>query len=292
MKVGAFELKEPLPDLRNLDALVALSPWIDVGSVGTSVLSLLESQCNAKDMGQLSRPGLFYDFTRYRPQIHFSESGREIEIPNTTIRYATREQESDLLFFHCLEPHMLGETFAESILKVMRKLNVRRYWTIGSMYDSVPHTRPLLVSGIASGDEMRRYLSINGVEHSEYQGPTTISLLASENAPKHGIETIVLIVRLPYYAQIEEDHSGQYRLLSLLSPLLNLSIPLDQIKRKGNEQYGRVSMAVEGDTRIKEMLEVLEMGYDSETGEKHKRSMSSLSPEIEKFLRHINKDFD
>jgi hypothetical protein len=99
-------------------------------------------------------------------------------------------------------------------------------------------------------------------------------------------------VHLPYYGQLEEDCSGQYRLLSLLSPPLDLSIPLDEIKRKGEEQYRRISLAVEADQRVKEMIEVLEMGYDSELRRRREpEAMPNLSPEIEKFLREMNKDF-
>jgi len=35
MRIGAFDLPEPVPTLRDAHALVMIRPWVDVGSVGT-----------------------------------------------------------------------------------------------------------------------------------------------------------------------------------------------------------------------------------------------------------------
>jgi len=144
MKVGAFNLDEPLPELREPHAFAILSPWIDVGQVGSLTLSLLENHYGARALGRLTRPGLFYDFTRYRPIIHQVEAQREVKIPNTFINYARGEGEHDFLFFHCMEPHMLGETYADSMAKVLKKLNVKRYYLMGAMYDTIPSIRASL----------------------------------------------------------------------------------------------------------------------------------------------------
>ena len=44
---AVFELVYPLPDLEQPRLLIALQPWIDVGSVGTMTLGFLEQQWNA-----------------------------------------------------------------------------------------------------------------------------------------------------------------------------------------------------------------------------------------------------
>ncbi len=57
MRLRAFNLNEPLPELKETHALTMLRPWVDVGNVGTQVLSWLETRFNAKDLGRLARPG-------------------------------------------------------------------------------------------------------------------------------------------------------------------------------------------------------------------------------------------
>ena len=43
MRIGEFEIDEPIPDLKDPHAIAVLRPWIDVGSVGTLALSRLPS---------------------------------------------------------------------------------------------------------------------------------------------------------------------------------------------------------------------------------------------------------
>ena len=62
MRIGAFEVKEPLPELRNAQVLAMLKPWIDVGSVGSLALDRLETFFGATELARLVRPGNFFDF--------------------------------------------------------------------------------------------------------------------------------------------------------------------------------------------------------------------------------------
>jgi predicted ATP-grasp superfamily ATP-dependent carboligase len=292
MKVGAFELDEPLPDLENAHALAMLSPWIDIGRVGSGALSALETHFGARTLGKLETPGNFFDFTRYRPTVYRKGGGREVKIPNTFVNYARRESGNDLIFLHCLEPHMFGEMYVDSVLKLLEKLEVKRYCLVGSMYDSVPHTRPLMVSGTASGGVVAEELAKLNLSSRGYEGPTTINILISEQAPKLGIETVGLIVHLPYYAHLDEDYSGQYRLLELLNQLYDFSLDLSEIKGKGEGQYRKLGQAMETDAQLREIVRMLEMSYEARSAERHDADTGPrLSPDIEKFLREINRDF-
>lgn len=292
MKAGAFELKEPIPQLSEAQALVILSPWIDVGRVGTGVLNFLEAQSQAAELGKLEKPGVFYDFTRYRPTVYRVEGRREVRIPNTFINYAHREGGPDMVFLHCLEPHLFGEYYVESVLKVLEVLSVKRYCLLGGMYDSVPHTRPLLVTGTASDEATDRDLRRMNVTASTYQGATTINVLVSEEAPRLGIQTMSMIAHLPYYAQVDEDYAGQEIVLRLLASLFRWPLDLTEVKKKAEEQYREVNMAVKANPRLKEILEVLEIGYDARSAKAPDAGAPSpLSPEIEKFLKDLDKGF-
>jgi len=56
MRIGAFLLPEPLPELNEPYAFACLRPWVDVNNVGTLVLDELEAQFDAMDLGELARP--------------------------------------------------------------------------------------------------------------------------------------------------------------------------------------------------------------------------------------------
>ena len=48
MQIGAFELNEPLPELRDPHVFAMVRPWVDVGSVGTLTLNRLERFMGSK----------------------------------------------------------------------------------------------------------------------------------------------------------------------------------------------------------------------------------------------------
>ncbi len=289
MHIGAFKLIEPLPQLRNPHAFAILRPWIDVGSVGNLTLQILEEHFHAQVLAELKKPGTFFDFTRYRPTVRYEQCQRVVTIPNSYISYARRDEGNDLVFLNILEPHMFGEVYARSLLKMLDVLGVERYYLLGGMHDAVPHTRPLLVSGTAGAD-MGVNLQTFGVQPSEYEGPTTITLLVSQEAMKHDIEVITLIVHLPQYTQLEEDYSGLARLLEIVCPVQNFSIDLQWIKDRGRDQYKQVSEAVSNEPKFEQVVRQLEHLYESQSCGFNNEA-SSLSPDIENFLKEIDSNF-
>ena len=59
MRIGEFELKEPLPDLDAPHVIAMLTPWIDAGNVGSRTLRRLQRYLGANELGKLARPGTF-----------------------------------------------------------------------------------------------------------------------------------------------------------------------------------------------------------------------------------------
>jgi len=287
--MGSFELTEPLPDIKGAHALAVVRPWVDVGSVGSLAISWLETHSGAKELGRLTRPGNFFDFTRYRPTIYFEEGRRQVTIPNTFVNYAKREGGNDFLFLHLLEPHILGEVYVDSVLRLLQRFSVKRYCLLGGMYDMVPHTRPLMVTGGAVGTNAEHDLKKAGVHASDYEGPTTIAFLISQRAPELGIETMSFVVHLPQYTQLDEDYTGKVRLMEVLCSLYDLSMDEADVE-KAEQQRREISLAVDREPELKPIVAQLETYYEART-RKEKEEMPRLSPEVERFLREIDRRF-
>jgi predicted ATP-grasp superfamily ATP-dependent carboligase len=290
MMIGAFSLTEPVPELHEPHAFAVLRPWINVGRAGSLAIEALEEHFGAIQLGNLRQPGLFYDFTRYRPHIYLVEGQRVMDIPNSNISYAKRPGKNDLVFFHLKEPHMFGEFYSASVVKVLRRLGVTRYLLLGSMYDSVPHTRPLIVSGSATGTG-QEFLESIGVQSSNYEGPGTITHLISQEASNYGIETASLVAHLPQYTQLDEDYTAQLRLLELLCAIYDFPVDLKSISEQAQEQYHEISLAVEREPQLRRVVRRLEEYYESQSS-KPSEEPPKLSPEIEKFLNDINKGYN
>jgi predicted ATP-grasp superfamily ATP-dependent carboligase len=225
------------------------------------VLNELEARFEATEIGALSKPGHFYDFTRYRPIIHLEEGIRDFSIPNTTIHYARREGQNDLLLLRLLEPHAHSELYISSVLKLLKSLKARKYILLGSMYDTVPHTRPLLVSGYGMGEEARQDARKVGALPITYHGPSTIANLITKNAAESGIDAVVFIVSLPQYVVLEEDYLGKVRLMEVLNMLYNIPVDKEDFD-KALEQRKLISEKVENSLEIKMLLPQLESAYD------------------------------
>jgi len=254
----------------------------------------------SKELGRLSRPGTFFDFTRYRPNMRLVDGKREVKIPNSIIRYAITDDGPDYLFLHLMEPHSNGEDYTDSILEVVNHFNVKRYCRLGAMYDAVPHTRPLLVTGSLGDVVQNRPVPNFKVRQSTYQGPTTIMNLLSEGIEKVGIESINFMVHLPQYVQLEEDYAGTSRMIEVLSSVYN-NIPADLAPvRRGQRQYRELNSTLDRNTELKTLIQQMEAYYDAQLDSEEASSPATettasatqLSPEIEQFLSELGGRLD
>ena len=297
MKFRAFDLEEPLPELKNPHAFASLRPWVDVGSVGRLTFRSLERHFQAQDLAKLTRPGIFFDFTRYRPTIYTVDGQRKTTVPNVYVRYAKGPGDHDFIFLHLLEPHMNSEGYIQSVVKLMEKFNVERYCLLGAMYDLVPHTKPILVTGTATGDQTLQEVRGLNVQASSYEGPTSIASVISQEAASRGIETMGLIAHLPQYAQLEADHAGRLCILDLLSKLYNFTMDLDRVRERARQQYDEVTAAMNRSPEVKGLVQQLESQYEDRLkksqggGQQQQEEVSPLSQEVEDFLNQMGDQF-
>ncbi|MFH1382240.1 MAG: PAC2 family protein [Chloroflexota bacterium] len=158
------------------------------------------------------------------------------------------------------------------------------------MYDYMPHTRPLLVTGSAVGEGARQALAEMKVGSSDYQGPTSITGLITQRAPSLNMDTMSLIVHLPQYTQLDEDYMGTARVMELLGPLYH--VPVDEAYlNEAARQIEQVNRALERNPQLKAVIEQLENQYEARTQPKQETEKPPLSPEIEKFLSEMEKRF-
>ena len=291
MRIGDFEILGDVPEFKDPHVLAVLRPWIDVGNVGTLSLERLERHLQAKELGRLARPGRFYDFTRYRPRSYIEHGKRGYSIPSTVVRYAIRDEAPDLIFLHLLEPHCYGEDYTDSVIELLKFVGASRYSLIGAMYDMVPHTRRLLVTGGSSQGQAEEEYRLVGARPSNYEGPTTITYLISQQAEALGIDTRTFVVHLPQYFQVDEDFTGTARLMEVLCSLYDLPERLEEPER-GQQQYETLQNIVTDTSEVSSLLQRLEERYDRENNEGTSSTTVELPPNIEEFLQGLNQDSD
>ncbi len=294
MKIGAFELTEPVPELREPHVLAMIRPWVDVGSVGTITLRRFERHFGAKELGKLERPGVFFDFTRYRPNTRIVDGQRVTTIPNSQVNYARTDEGPDLIFLHLMEPHAMAEDYVESVVQVIEHFQVKAYCRVGAMYDSVPHTRPIIVTGTSGTFQPKPGSTPPLIEQrqSQYEGPTTILNLLTDELTRLDVRTMNFMAHLPHYAQMDEDYAGAARMLQVLAAYYDIPETLGP-SRRGARQYAELDAAADRQPELKSLVSRLEAYYDSRyetttNPEKEPETPTELPPEIERFLKELD----
>ena len=287
MRIGQFEIAEPVPELHNTCVIAMLRPWIDVGRVGTLTLTRLERHLGATELGRLARPGNFFDFTRYRPRLRIVEGRRVFTTPNSVVNYAhDDESDRDYMFLHLREPHAMGEDYTDAIVTLLRHFDVGEHCRIGGMYDRVPHTRPLLVTGTLGEEQSEKAKGLVSTRKNTYQGPTSIVNLVNEALTQMEIPTASLMVHLPQYVQLDEDHLGAARLTEVLCAVYGFPSSLADPNR-GQQQYLDMGRAVESNPEVRNLIQQLETYYDRVLAAPIPEDDVSFSPEMEKFLKEM-----
>ena len=300
MRVGKFELKEPVPELRDPHVIASLTPWIDAGSVGSLSIERLERFMDSGELGKIATPGTYFDFTRYRPIVYYEDGERHMKIPNADLRFARGDFDHDFIFFHMLEPHSFAEEYIDAIVEVLTSLNIKRFCRIGAMYDAVPHTRPLLVMGTRNGQPMEDVEGVTGNRRRPYQGPTSIMNLVADRLGEQGVETMMLMARLPHYVELEADFAGRTKMLQVLGTLYNFPAEYAQ-SRRDTQQYERFSSEMKKNPQVKSLVERLETDYDARRGrrQQHRQdddtpadegpdeNLTPLPPSVEQFLGEL-----
>jgi hypothetical protein len=292
--IGDFQLNKTINEAISVEVIAMLSPWVDVGGVGKIVINRLRDYVNAFEIASLDRPGKFYDFTRYRPTVHVNSGKQVLKVPNTRVFYGSKGEKHYLLVY-IKEPHNNAEDLIDSLVSLVTQFNVIRYCRVGSMYDAVPHTRPIRISHTVNGSRVASDSDSAQLIVSAYQGPTTILHQLNDKLMTLGIETISLMAHLPQYLQFGSDLMGTAYIMQYLCDIYGL--PEDLIRKiDGEKQYGEVNSFVSDNHQVAKLIKELELAYDSmlvrEEGAPESTEKSLINPEVMEFLEEMADRFD
>ena len=271
-------------------AISNLRPWINAGRVGTISLNKLKNLTNAKKIGSLEDPGTFFDFTRYRPRFKYENEIRKLIIPNVEIHLGQhKDKDMSFIFIDLREPHYNAELLIDSLYNFLSECKIQEYCRIGSMYDSVPHTRPMIISGSNTSNKKL----INSSNH-KYQGPTSILNLLSEKLSDKSIKSSTLMAHIPQYIQLDNDYFASAKILEALSAIYDLDKSIAD-NSFGETQYNDFTESLKFNTELSKLVKALEKYYDSNYSEyesNQNKEDSPMSDELEDFLDNISSKFE
>ena len=93
-----------------------------------------------------------------------------------------------------------------------------------------------------------------------------------------------LIVHLPQYTQLDEDHMGAVRLMKVLGSLYDLPEDETYVK-KAEQQREQINQALDRNPQLKTIVEQLESHYEARAKRREEEETPQLSPEMDKRFR-------
>jgi predicted ATP-grasp superfamily ATP-dependent carboligase len=271
-----------LPVLRTPVAIAAFEGWNDAADASTAVIDHLEHAWQAKPVTALD-PEEFYDFQVTRPILTLVDDARHIEWPTTRFASASPAgTDRDVVLIRGIEPSMRWRTFCDQLLEICHALEVSRIVLLGALLADVPHTRPLPVSGSAtgSGTEVTERLKLTP---TRYEGPLGIVGVLHEACTRAELDAVSFWVHVPHYANNPPCPKATLTLLHRLEEVLDLPVPLVDLAEEAAEWEARVQTATEQDAELAEYVrELEERAGDTQL---HPLTGDEIASEFEKYLR-------
>lgn len=270
-----------LPVLRTPVAIAAFEGWNDAADAATAVLDHLEQAWRARPVTTLD-PEDFYDFQVSRPIVtRVDRDARHIEWPATRFAVASPPgTDRDVVLIRGIEPSMRWRTFCEQVLEVCHALEVRRIVLLGALLADVPYTRPLPVSGSASGPEIAERLKLTP---TQYEGPTGIVGVLHEACLRADLDAVSFWVHVPHYANNPPSPKATLSLLHRVEEVLDLPVPMVDLAEEAADWEARVKSAADQDAELAEYVRELE----ERVGDAGIRPPSGdeIANEFERYLR-------
>ena len=192
---------ENMPELNRPIAIVGFAGWPNGGNVAIGLTDFLVKHLKAKRFATIA-PDTFYRFDDSRPGVRVKSGRLEAIFPPKASFYAIHQShtEVDVILFKGDEPQLRWFSFVDAMLSCFKHFHVPLIISLGGLQDNVVHT-DVVISGLASSQDLLNRLKENNVSAADYQGPGAIHSLILKQAKEMGIDGVSLWGHCPFYLQ-------------------------------------------------------------------------------------------
>lgn len=256
------------PVLQSPALVVGFTGWMDGGSVSVGTIIYLRDKFKAQMLAQIepydfyifNLPGNMEEVAQFRPYTLIRD-GEVLEFQYPQNHFFCADEKNLILFFG-KEPNVRWREYVDDVFLLAREFGVRRMFFVGSVSGLTPHTREPRVYCSVSEERLKKLLP-HGVRFSNYEGPASITTLMTVTARTRGIEMVNIVVEIPMYVQATNP-KGIRAALRILLPLLDISLPLDDLDTLCDEFEQNIDKLVASRPDLAEQIRKLEENYDQE----------------------------
>jgi proteasome assembly chaperone (PAC2) family protein len=272
--------------LRAPALVFAFGGWNDAAEAASTALSVVGESLNATRVADIDPDDLF-DFQAVRPIIDLSEPGETELIWPEIVLYSARVPGAarDVLLLAGPEPSFRWSAFCNLVLDTAEEFGVELVVGMGALLADVPHTRPVLLTGIASPGGL-----VEGMDARapSYRGPTGIVGVLHAAAAARGLSTVSLWAPVPHYVAGAPNPAGALALVRGLERVTGVAIDAGSLENAVVEHVRHVTAAVDRDPAARQLVERLEEAAEEQDppfGGGPLPTGDALAEELERFLR-------
>ncbi|MDA8218872.1 MAG: PAC2 family protein [Dehalococcoidales bacterium] len=277
-----------LPNLRRPYLVAAFGGWPDAGEVATGALRYLAAKLSARRLGTID-PDPYYDFGTSRPMALIEGGAMQaLRYPTSDLFYRQDENaEHDFVMLLAGEPPHRWRRYTRTIMALLRQFEVEMFVSLGSLFDTIPHTVEPRISGMATSERLRARLRELNINLTDYQGPSSIQGALLMACQEEGIESVSLWGHAPMYVQTVANPKVSHGLLGRACALLGIELNLDDLRAAGEYFDETLSRLLSQNEGLRLYVHKLEEQYagESATPEGELPDTARIVRDVEEFLR-------
>jgi predicted ATP-grasp superfamily ATP-dependent carboligase len=254
---------ERRPDgLRAPAVVCAFKGWNDAGDAASTALQFVGTALGATRFATID-PEEFYDFQATRPQVRVSEGGvREITWPVVEV-YEARVPRAprDLVLLTGHEPSFRWRAFTQLVIELAEALGAQLLVSLGALLADVAHSRPTMVTGLASDPSLVQRLELGS---SNYEGPTGIVGVLQAACTQANLPAASLWAAVPHYIAATPNPKAALALVRRLEGLVGVSVDAGELEKAAADYERQVNLAVQSDPDVQAFVERLERAAEEE----------------------------
>ncbi len=257
------------PELLSPYLVIGLSGWLNAGEIATGSIDYLRRKLSAHRFAHIEPRGFYiYQVPGFGPEQTLRPHARiedglikTLDIPRNEFSFWKSGAEHDLILFSGAEPNLEWPAYARAILDLASRFQVARIYSLGGVFDQVPHTRETRLFAVVSHPQLKSEVQTFSA-FLGYEGPCSFSTMLLSLAARQGIEAAGITARVPPYIQ-NYNPKACYDLLKRIFALARLEIDLSDLRKSGESLVEMMDRAFGQNETAMEQLKKLEEMFDA-----------------------------
>jgi proteasome assembly chaperone (PAC2) family protein len=284
-------MQEP-PQLTAPYILVGLNGWLNASQISTGSVDYLRRKLGAIKFAYIETQGFYiYQIPSASPELTMRPRAQikdglvmNLDMPQNEFFFWKSGSDHDLIFFLGVEPNLNWQEYCQIILDVARQFHAPRIYSLGAVFDQVPHTRGTRIRASVSHPRLKDELK-TFAQFTNYEGPCSFTTMLIAMGYEQEIEVAGISARTPIYIQ-DFNSKVSYDLLKNILTMSGFQIDLSDLRQSSESMLEGMDKAFGENPTALEQLKKMEELFDATLGE---TPLGDFEDDYDKLIEEMRK---